>query len=138
MRTKPAAFVESWLRRRAATPDAALLAQEALDVLWTRARRSLTELSLQALARNALESATRESPLLADARVTHRGFELGAAAAAPPADLLAALGALLVAILALVEDTSGAILAPALEAELLRVASGRRTPPGGVRPVASG
>ena len=138
MHAKPAAFVESWLRRRAATPDAALLAQEALDVLWSRARRSLTELTLQALARNALESATRDSPLLADVRVTQRGFELGAAAAAPPADVLAALGGLLVATLSLVEDTSGAILAPALEAELLHVASGRRPPPGGRRPVASG
>jgi hypothetical protein len=138
MRSSPSAFVESWLRRRAATPDVALLAQETLDVLWARARRSLTELSLQALGRNALENAVKEFPLLADARVTQRGFELGAAPETPRADLLAALGGLLVEFLALVEDTSGDILAPALEAELLRVAGGRRTPPGGVRPVAGG
>jgi hypothetical protein len=138
MRSSPTAFVESWLRRRAATPDVALLAQDTLDVLWARARRSLTELSLQALGRNALENAVKEFPLLADARVTQRGFELGAAAGTPHADLLAALGGLLVEFLALVEDTSGDILAPALEAELLRVAGGRRTPPGGVRPVAGG
>ena len=138
MRSGPSAFVESWLRRRAATPDVALLAQDTLDLLWARARRSLTELSLQALARTALENAVKEFPLLADTRVTQRGFELGASAEAPRADLLAALGDLLVELLALVEDTSGDILAPALEAELLRVASGRRTPPAGVRPVAGG
>jgi hypothetical protein len=138
MRSGPSAFVESWLRRRAATPDVALLAQDTLDVLWARARRSLTELSLQALARNALENAVKEFPLLADTRVSQRGFELGVSAEAPRADLLAALGGLLVEFLALVEDTSGDILAPALEAELLRVASGRRTPPAGVRPVPGG
>lgn len=139
MRSRPTAFVDSWLRRRANTPDAALLAQEALDVLWSRARRSLTELSLQALARIALESAARDFPSLADVRVTHRGFELGAAAEAPPAEVRAALRGLLVEILALIEDTSGAILAPALEGELLRVTGGRRTsPPGGMRPVAGG
>ena len=55
----------------------------------------------------------------------------------PSRHLLAALGGLLVEILALVESISGAILAPALEAELLRVAGGRRTPLG-VRPIQAG
>ena len=136
MRTRPKAFVESWLQRRARTASASALAQEALEAVWGRAQRSLSELALQALARNALDAAAREFPLLADARVVPRGFELGAAAEAPPAELLAALGGLLSELLALVEDTSGAILAPALEAELLRVDG--RTPPGGVRSVAAG
>jgi hypothetical protein len=65
-------------------------------------------------------------------RVTPRGFELGAGVDTP--DLLAALRALLIELLALVEDTSGAILAPALEAELLRVG---RTPYG-LKPVPPG
>ena len=138
MRTGPRQFVESWLHRRARVADPALLAQEALETLWQRAQRSLSELALQALARNALDLAAREFPLLSDARVSQRGFELGAAAEAPPPDLLAALGGLLVALLSLVEDTSGEILAPALEAELLRVGGSRRTPPGGVRPVTAG
>ena len=136
MRKRPRSFVESWLRRRERTASAAALAHEALEAVWGRAQRSLSELALQSLARNALETATRQFPLLADASVSPRGFGLGAAAGAPPADLLAALGGLLVELLALVEDTSGAILAPALEAELLRVDG--RTPPGGVRPVAGG
>lgn len=136
MRTRPRSFVESWLGRRARTASAPVLAQEALKAIWCRAQRSLSELALQALARNALDAATREFPLLADARVAPRGFELGAAAEAPPVELLAALGGLLVELLALIEDTSGAILAPALEAELLRVDG--RTPPGGARPVAIG
>ena len=136
MRTRPQAFVESWLLRRARTASAPALAQEALRAVWGRAQRSLSELALQALARNALEASTRDFPLLREARVVPHGFELGAAAAAPPGELLPALGGLLVQLLALIEDTSGAILAPALEAELLRVDG--RTPPGGVRPVASG
>ena len=138
MRTGPRAFVESWLRRRAQTASAAQLAQEALDAVWARAQRSLSDLALQALARNALDAAVKDHSLLADTRVTQHGFELGALAEAPAADLLAALGGLLVEWLALVEATSGAILAPALEAELLRVGGARRTPPGGVRPVAAG
>jgi hypothetical protein len=138
MRTGPRAFVESWLQRRARTSSASLLAEEALAAVWGRAQRSLAESGLQALARNALDAAAKEFPLLADARVAQHGFELGAAAEGPPAELLAALGGLLVELLSLVEDTSGAILAPALEAELLRVGGSRRTPPGGVRPVAGG
>jgi hypothetical protein len=129
------AFVESWLQRRARTASAPLLAQEALAAVWGRAQRSLSEFALQALARCALDEAAKDFPLLADARVTPHGFELGAAA---DADLLPALGGLLVELLGLVEDTSGAILAPALEAELLRVGGGRRTPPSGVRPVPAG
>jgi hypothetical protein len=128
-------FVESWLKRRAATGSASLLASQALAAVWQRARRSLSELALCALGRCALDAAARDFPLLADARVGARGFELPAAA---PAELLAALGGLLGEFLTLVEETSGAILAPALEAELLRVGGGRRTPPQGVRPLASG
>lgn len=136
MGTRPKSFVESWLRRRARTASAAVLAREALEAVWSRAQRSLSELALQALARTALDAAARDFPLLADARVAPRGIELGAAAEAPPAEVLAALGGLLVELLALIEDTSGAILAPALEAELLRIDG--RTPPGGVRSVAGG
>jgi len=131
-------FVESWLRRRARTDSPAALASEALAAVWERAQRSLSELSLQALARCALDAAARDFPLLADARVAPRGFELGAAAQAEARDLLAALGGLLLELLSLVEDTSGAILAPALEAELLRVGGTRRTPPDGVRRLAAG
>ena len=138
MRTSHRAFVQSWLARRAGAASAPLLAEEALAAVWGRARRSLSGLALQALAGCALEDAAEQFPLLADARVTPAGFELGSAAGAPPEELLAALGGLLVEILGLVEDTSGAILAPALEAELLRVAGGRRTPPSGVRPVPAG
>lgn len=138
MRADHRAFVESWLRRRSGAQDAAALAGDALAAMWARAQRSMSELSLSALARGALDESARAHPLLADVAVTPRGFELGAAADAPPEALLAALGGLLVEFLALVEDTSGAILAPALEAELLRVGGGRRTPPAGVRPVAGG
>jgi hypothetical protein len=138
MRTGPRPFVESWLRRRAQAASAAALAEEALAVVWARSQRSLSEVALHALARCALDSATRAHPLLADVRVGPRGFELGAAAAAPQEELFTALGGMLVEILTIVEETSGAILAPALQAELLRVGGGRRTPPGGVRPVAAG
>jgi len=137
MRSSHRAFVESWLKRRARTASAPQLATEALAAVWARSQRSFSELALQALARCALDVATKDFPLLADVRVTPRGFELGAAADAPPDNLLAALGGLLVEILALVEEISGAILAPALEAELLRVAGGRRTPLG-VRPIQAG
>ena len=136
MRTRPKVFVESWLSRRARTTSAPALVQEALAAVWGRAQRSLSELALQALARNALDAATVEFPLLAEARVVPHGFELGAAAGALAGELLPALGGLLVELLALIEDTSGAILAPALEAELLRVEG--RTPPAGLRPVARG
>jgi hypothetical protein len=128
-------FVESWLKRRAGTGSASNLASQALAAVWQRARRSLSELALCVLGRCALDAAAKDFPLLADARVGPKGFELPAAA---PADLLSALGGLLGEFLALVEETSGAILAPALEAELLRVGGGRRTPPRGVRPLASG
>jgi hypothetical protein len=138
MERGPRAFVESWLRRREGAASADLLASEALEAVWLRARRSLSEPALQALSRNALDAAARIRPLLADLRLTPRGFELGACAGAPRDELLAALGELLVELLSLVEDTSGAILAPALQAELLRVAGVRRTPPSGVRPVAPG
>jgi hypothetical protein len=138
MRTRPKAFVESWLRRRARTASAALLAQEALAAVWRRAQRALSEIALQSLARAALDSSARAFPLLAHARVTSHGFELGRAADAPSEELLPALGGLLVELIALIEDTSGAILAPALEAELLRVEGGRRAPVGGVRPFAAG
>jgi hypothetical protein len=124
---RPRAFVENWLRRRAGVRSAHKLAQETLAALWKRAQRSVSELSLQALARCALESASLEHSLLADVTVGPRGFDLAALTDAPRADLLAALGALLVEVLALVEETSGAILAPALEAELLRVGGARRT-----------
>jgi hypothetical protein len=138
MRTAPRAFVESWLRRRSRVASAPLLAREALEAVWGRARRSLSEFALQALARTALDAATKEFPLLAHLTIAQGGFELGEAAKVPAADLLAALGGLLAELLAIVEDTSGAILAPALEAELLRVGGGRRTPPGFVRPIAGG
>ncbi|MCA1827562.1 MAG: hypothetical protein ABR567_05620 [Myxococcales bacterium] len=138
MRTSHGAFVESWLKRRVRTASAPALATEALAAVWGRAQRSLSELALQALARCALEGAIKDFPLLADVRVTARGFELGAAADAPAEDLLAALGGLLVELLGLVEKISGEILAPALEAELLRVANGRRTPTGPLRPIEPG
>ena len=128
------AFVDSWLRRRAKAPSAAL-AEEALGAVWKRAQRSLSELALSALARCALDAATRDFPLLADVRIGGRGFELGAAAEAPPEHLFDALGGLLVELLSLVGETSGEILAPALEAELLRVGA-RGTPPHGTRPLA--
>ena len=124
-------FVESWLIRRARTGAAAGLATDALAAVWERAQRSLSDLGLVAMGRCALDAAAREYPLLADARVTSRGFEL------PPALPLPAAGGLLIEFLSLIEETSGEILAPALEAELLRV-GGRRTPSGGNRPVASG
>jgi hypothetical protein len=132
VRTDHGAFVDSWLKRRARTASAPALAAEALGAGWARAQRSLSELALQALARCALDAAAKEFPLLAEVRVTPRGFELGAGVDTP--DLLAALRALLIELLALVEDTSGAILAPALEAELLRVG---RTPYG-LKPVPPG
>jgi hypothetical protein len=131
-------FVESWLKRRVPAASASALADEALAAVWSRAQWSMSELGLQALARGALDGALREHPLLADVRVTPRGFELGAAAVAPPDQLVAALGGLLVELLGLIEDTSGAILAPALEAELLRVGGGRRTPAFGVRTIRTG
>jgi hypothetical protein len=137
MRTGHRAFVESWLKRRAGTGSAPLLFSEALAAVWGRAQRSLSEVALQALARCALDAAVREFPVLADLRVGPRGFELPSAAAAPAEELLAGLGGLLIELLCLVEETSGKILAPALEAELLRVGV-RRTPPSGVRPVATG
>jgi hypothetical protein len=136
MRTGPRTFIESWLARRARTASAALLAEEALGAVWGRAQRSLSETALQALARTSLDAAARDFPVLADARVGSRGIEIGPLAGAAPAELLPALGGLLAELLALVEDTSGAILAPALEAELLRVGGGRRTPSEGVKPVA--
>ena len=127
MQTRPSAFVENWLRRRAGARSAQKLAEDALAALWKRAQRSVSDLSLQALARCALETASLEHAMLADVRVGPRGFDLGALTDAPRAELLAALGALLVELLALVHETSGAILAPALEAELLRVGRARRT-----------
>ena len=136
MRSDHDAFVQSWLKRRAGV-EAPLLADEALGAIWWRARRSLSELALQALARCAIDNAARDFPLLADARVTARGFELGAAASAAADELLAALTGLLVELLELIQETSGAILAPALEAELLHVGGGRRTPSQGVRPIAA-
>jgi hypothetical protein len=128
-------FVESWLVRRARVASVTPLASEALAAVWERAQRSLSELALFALARCALDAAAREFPLLADARVGPGGFELPDASAAA---LLPALGGLLSEFLSLVEEISGAILAPALEAELLRVGGGRRTPPQGTRPIAAG
>src|SRR3954469_24990316 len=109
MRTGPRAFVESWLARRARTASAPLLAQEALEAVWARARRSLSDAALQALARTAVEEAAADLPWLPDVRVEPRGFQRGAFAQAAPAELLPALGGLLAELLALVEDTSGAI-----------------------------
>jgi hypothetical protein len=126
MQTRPGAFVENWMRRRAGVKSAPRLAEDALAALWKRAQRSVSDLSLQALARCALEAASLEHAVLADVRVVPRGFDLGSVADAPRAELLAALAALLVELLALIHETSGAILAPALEAELLRVGGTRR------------
>ena len=125
MRIRGRAFVDSWLRRRSGARFPQRLAEEALAAVWKRARRSMSELSLQALFRGALENASLEHALLADVRVGAQGFELGAFAEAPRAELLAALGSLLAEVLSLVEETSGGILAPALEAELLRVGGAR-------------
>src|SRR5438874_1514428 len=100
-------------------------------------RIAYSMVALQALARTAQDAAVKDFPSLADARVGPRGFELGASTQAS-ADLLPSLGGLLAELLAVVEDTSGGILAPALEAELLRVGSNRRTPPGGIRRFESG
>ena len=108
--------------RRARAGVAPGLATDALAAVWERAQRSLSELALIALGRCALDAATKEHPELADVRVGTRGFEF------PEALPLAPLGGLLIELLSLVEETSGAILAPALEAELLRIGS-RRTPP---------
>jgi hypothetical protein len=126
MRSGHRAFVESWLRRRSSIAPP-LLAAQAVQAVWTRARRSLSDLSLQALGRCALDAAAREFPALADARVGPRGFELDSLSQSNTDELLAALGGVLVEFLGLVEATSGAILAPALEAELLGVGGSRRS-----------
>jgi hypothetical protein len=128
MRPHPRAFVESWLRRRSSVAPQEL-AGLALQAVWGRARRSLSDLSLQALGRCALDAAAREFPALADARVGPRGFELESLAQSNADEFLAALAGVLVEFLGLVEATSGAILAPALEAELLGVGASRRSPP---------
>lgn len=128
MRPGHRAFVEGWLRRRSSV-DPQLLAGQALQAVWGRARRSLSDLSLQALGRCALDAAAREFPALADARVGPRGFDLESLSQTSADELLAALGGVLVEFLGLVEATSGAILAPALEAELLGVGGARRSPP---------
>ncbi|HEY6907953.1 MAG TPA: hypothetical protein VI356_01180 [Myxococcales bacterium] len=125
MRPGHRAFVESWLRRRSSVAPQ-VLAGEALQAVWGRARRSLSDLSLQALGRCALDAATREFPVLADARVGPRGFELNSVSQSNPDEFLAALGGVLVEFLGLVEALSGGILAPALEAELLGVGGSRR------------
>src|SRR3954468_15338120 len=118
-------FGESWSRRRSGIP-ADLLAAQALEAVWARARRSLSELSLQALGRCALEAAAREFPALAGARVSAAGFQLPVSSAAGGDEALAALGGLLVEFLALVEATSGGILALALAGKFLGVSAGRR------------
>jgi hypothetical protein len=122
------AFVESWLRRRSSIAPQ-VLAGLALQAVWGRARRSLSDLSLQAMGRCALDAAAREFPALADARVGPRGFELESLSPSNAEEFLAALGGVLVEFLGLVEATTGAILAPALEAELLGVGGSRRAPP---------
>ncbi|HET9754290.1 MAG TPA: hypothetical protein VFP52_15060, partial [Myxococcales bacterium] len=100
--------MESWLRRRSHLAPQALAGQ-ALQAVWTRARRSLSDLSLQAIGRCALDAAAREFPALADARVGPRGFELESLSQSNAEEFLAALGGVLVEFLGLVEETSGAI-----------------------------
>jgi hypothetical protein len=126
MRPGHRAFVESWLRRRSSVAPRALAGQ-AVQAVWGRARRSLSDLSLQALGRCALDAAAREFPALADARVGPRGFELDSVSQSNADEFLAALGGVLVEFLGLVEAISGGILAPALEAELLGVGGSRRS-----------
>jgi hypothetical protein len=125
MRPGHRAFVEGWLRRRSSVAPQVLAAQ-AVQAVWGRARRSLSDLSLQALGRCALDAAARDFPALADARVGPRGFELESVSPSNADEFLAALGAVLVEFLGLVEAISGGILAPALEAELLGVGGSRR------------
>lgn len=121
MCTAHRAFVESWLSRRARGAELSGLAQQALQAVWSRSRRALAALSLQALGRAARDAAARDLPLLADVAVGPEGFALGALLQAPPAELRAALGALLIELIGVVEAATGDILAPALQAELLRV-----------------
>ena len=115
------AFVESWLARRVRGGDVRVLADEALGAVWSRARRGLAGLTLQALGRAARDAAARELPLLSDVTVGPEGFSLEGIPPAPPDELRAALGGLLIELLSVVESTTGDILAPALQAELLRI-----------------
>ena len=116
------AFIEAWLSRRAGS---ATLAQQALSVVWSRALRGVSELTLLSLARAARDAAARAHPLLSDVRVEPGGFDTSALRDVPGREASAALGALLVELLALVELISGEILAPTLQAELMRL--GRRS-----------
>jgi hypothetical protein len=131
------AFVERWLQRRAGG-SLPLLAGDALRAIWVRAQRSLSRLSLSALMRCALDSASAHHPLLAEISVGPAGFEIEPLLRAPPDELIESVSALLVEILAVVGETAGEALAAALESELLRVHGSRRTPLSGVRPVRTG
>ena len=121
MRTAHRAFVESWLLRRARGADVRGLAEEALSAVWSRSRRGLAALSLQALGCAARDAAARELPLLSDVVVGPAGFSLAGVAQASPDELRKGLSGLLVEFLLAVESATGDILAPALHAELLRV-----------------
>ncbi len=121
MRTAHQAFVESWLSRRARGADVRGLAKEALGAVWSRSRRGMASLCLQALGRAARDGAARELPLLSDVSVGPDGFSLDGIEQASPDELRAALCGLLVELLSVVECATGDILAPALQAELLRI-----------------
>ena len=118
MRTANRAFVEGWLSRRARGADLRQLGEEALAAVWARSRRGLAGLCLEALGRAARDAAARELPVLSDVNVGPGGFSLAGVA---PDELRAALGGLLVEVLCVIEAATGDILAPALQAELLRV-----------------
>ena len=118
--------VKQWLAeagRSAATRDSVVLFEHAFQAVWDRARPTLSEVTLGAVADRALQHGREKFPLLAVVRIAENGFSLDALrrdARSDAGEVREALCLLLVEFLTILGALSGGILTPALHAALVQ------------------
>lgn len=124
------AFVDAWIEQAAPGLAARPLVQvfgRAFDALWDRARSTLSEVTLEAVARRVVADASDTHAFLDGIRVKPAGFSFRTlekrAGTMEVEELREALRSLLVHFLTLLGTLTGEVLTPTLHDQLLAVRS---------------
>ena len=127
------AVVEAWLRSSVPAGRELDALQRALDALWQRARATLGEVTLTAIAERALYDAAERYPAFSSIDVDTNGIrcdKLRPGAVSMTADeLREATNFVLVTLLTVLGNLTGEILTPALHDALARVTMMPSLPP---------
>lgn len=127
-RTTHAQAVEQW-RKRVATADSperiVAIFEHTFRTLWSRAQRTLGDVTMTAIVDRVLSVAAEHTPLLAGVHVDLQGVHcdglLSEAEQLPPEETLQALSAVLTDFLTVLGNLTAEILTPAMHASLASV-----------------